>query len=41
MLALTVVAEDQATELGKLAAQMKPGEWRELPTQGYDKEGNC
>lgn len=38
MLALTVVAEERATELGKLAAQMKPSEWRELPTQGYDKE---
>ena len=26
-----------ATELGKLAASMKPGEWKELKTQGYSQ----
>lgn len=26
------------TELGKLAAAMKPEQWRELPTKGYGKE---
>jgi hypothetical protein len=31
-------ADVPATELGKLAAGMKPGEWAELKTQGYTAE---
>ena len=30
--------EDEATELGKLAASMKPGTWAELSTRGYTAE---
>jgi hypothetical protein len=36
--ALAPAGEDQPTELGKLAAELKPGEWKELKTAGYTKE---
>lgn len=32
------VAADGQTELAKLAARMKPGEWAELKTAGYSAE---
>jgi len=34
-LALAASLAAQATAVGDLAAQMKPGEWRELPTNGF------
>ena len=33
-----IAGEEKPTALGKLAAEMKPGEWRELKTSGYTKE---
>ena len=33
-----LAGEDKPTEFGKLAAEMKPGEWKELKTTGYTKE---
>jgi len=39
MMSVASVAIGQnGTELGRIAAQMKPGEWRELKTKGYGKE---
>src|SRR5262245_27040607 len=35
LLAAAPVAADAPTELAKLAARMKPGDWAELKTEGY------
>jgi hypothetical protein len=37
-LTLSTAAAQETTELGKLAAAMKPGTWAELKTQGYDAD---
>jgi acylphosphatase len=36
--ALAADGEEKPTDLGKLAAEMKPGEWKELKTTGYTRE---
>ncbi len=38
LLSPALAGEEQPSELGKLAAEMKPGEWRKFETMGFTKD---